>query len=334
MKDFCIVGSGVAGSTIANLLSKKYSVEIFDKARGPGGRTSNRRYGNGLSFDHGLQYISPKSSKFKKFILNLKKKKILKEWAGKHLDFTFNSKESSIKYIGLKDNNDICKYLIKNIKSNYLTSVTNIKFNSNYWTITLNDKDKVFFKNLILTCPFPQLKKISYKYLNKKILNINPQMLANITVMAAYKGYEQIPINTIRFNDPVIAWASHENTKNRFVSKQSLWTIQCTEKFSKKTINLFKKNKKKYQLIVLKKFEELTGFKVKDINYQNIHGWRYAYKKLEALEANKMESLWLNKYQLGACGDWFCGNKAEDAWLSSNNLFFKIKKNPPKHRRV
>ena len=47
-----------------------------------------------------------------------------------------------------------------------------------------------------------------------------------------------------------------------------------------------------------------------------------------------MESLWLNKYQLGACGDWFCGNKAEDAWLSSNNLFFKIKKNPPKNRRV
>ena len=33
MKDFCIVGSGVAGSTIANLLAKKYSVEIFDKAK-------------------------------------------------------------------------------------------------------------------------------------------------------------------------------------------------------------------------------------------------------------------------------------------------------------
>ena len=37
MKDFCIIGSGIAGSTIANLLAKKYSVEIFDKARGPGG---------------------------------------------------------------------------------------------------------------------------------------------------------------------------------------------------------------------------------------------------------------------------------------------------------
>ena len=92
MKDFCIVGSGIAGSTIANLLSKKYSVEIFDKARGPGGRASNRRYKDNLSFDHGLQYISPKSNEFKKFILDLKRNNVLKKWSGKHLDFTFKKK--------------------------------------------------------------------------------------------------------------------------------------------------------------------------------------------------------------------------------------------------
>ena len=93
MKDFCIVGSGLAGSTIANLLSKRYTVEIFDKARGPGGRASNRRYIKNLSFDHGLQFISPKSNAFKKFILELKKKNILKEWPGNHLDFTFEKKK-------------------------------------------------------------------------------------------------------------------------------------------------------------------------------------------------------------------------------------------------
>ena len=78
MKDFCVIGSGIAGSTIANLLSKKYSIEIFDKARGPGGRASNRRYKNNLSFDHGLQYLSHESNEFKKIILDLKKKKLLK----------------------------------------------------------------------------------------------------------------------------------------------------------------------------------------------------------------------------------------------------------------
>ena len=324
MKDFCVVGSGIAGSVIANFLSKKYTVEIFDKARGPGGRASNRRYKDNLSFDHGLQYLSPKSNKFMKFILDLKNKNILKEWPGQHLDLTFERKKTTLKYIGTKGNNDICKYLIKNIKSNFFSEVTDINFNSNYWTITLNNKNKVFFKNLILTCPFPQLKKLSFKYLNKKIFNANPQMLANITVMVAYKNYQQIPISTIRFSDVILAWASQENSKNRFKSKEILWTIQCTEKFSRQVINLYKKNKKKYEKLIIKKFQGLTGYETKNITYKNIHGWKYAYSKLET---SKLESLWLGKYQLGVCGDWLYGNKAEHAWLSAENLFFKIKKN-------
>ena len=31
MSEFCIIGSGISGSTIANLLNKKYSVILFDK---------------------------------------------------------------------------------------------------------------------------------------------------------------------------------------------------------------------------------------------------------------------------------------------------------------
>ena len=95
MIDFCVLGSGIAGSTIANLLSKKYTVEIFDKARGPGGRSSNRRYKKNLSFDHGVQYISPKDKLFKKFGLNLKKKNVLKIWGGNHIDLNLKSGNSS-----------------------------------------------------------------------------------------------------------------------------------------------------------------------------------------------------------------------------------------------
>jgi len=326
MKDFFIVGSGIAGSTIANLLSKKYSVEIFDKARGPGGRASNRRYKDSLSFDHGLQYLSPKSNKFKKFILDLKRKKVLKEWAGHHLDFTFKKKENSIKYIGSKGNNDICKHLIKNIKVNYNSTVTNIKFNSNYWTITLNNRDQFFSKYLILTCPFPQLKVLASKYIKKEISNLKVIMTPNITVMVVYKNYKKLPISSIKFNDEIIAWAAQENTKDRFKTKLILWTIQCTDSFSKKIINLFKNNRNKYQSLVLNKFKNLIGFQTKNIVFKNIHGWKYSHNKHET----SVEQYWKYDLRLGVCGDWFTGPRAENAWLNSKSLYKSIKKNPPK----
>ena len=40
MSSFCVIGSGISGATIANLLNKKRTVELYEKARGLGGRTS------------------------------------------------------------------------------------------------------------------------------------------------------------------------------------------------------------------------------------------------------------------------------------------------------
>ena len=31
MKNICVIGSGISGSTIANLLSKKYKVDVYEK---------------------------------------------------------------------------------------------------------------------------------------------------------------------------------------------------------------------------------------------------------------------------------------------------------------
>ena len=319
MKDVCIIGSGIAGSTLANLISQNNSVEIFDKAKGPGGRSSSRRYKSNLSFDHGLQYISPKDKYFKKFIINLKTKKVLKEWKGSHLDFNFKNREEK-KYIGIKGNNDICKYLLKNIKVNYTSKVTNIKFNSNYWIVTINSKHKYFFKKLVFTCPFPQLKYLASKYLDKKILNLRVKMDSNITVMVVYKNYKKIPISSIKFNDNILAWAANENSKMKFKSKLTAWTIQASSEWSAKNINKFKKDKKKYANIILDHFEKLTGIQSKERIFVNIQGWLYAYNRTKT----NLKCHYINKYKLGICGDWFIGSKAESAWLSSHSLSNKI----------
>ena len=73
MLDFCIIGSGISGSTIANCLNKKYKLLLYDKAKGAGGRSSFKRYKGNIGFDHGLQYLSPRSKEFKSFTNILKR---------------------------------------------------------------------------------------------------------------------------------------------------------------------------------------------------------------------------------------------------------------------
>ena len=320
MIDFCILGSGIAGSTIANLLSKKYSVQVFDKARGPGGRSSNKRFKNNLSFDHGVQYISPKSKLFTAFIHKLYKNKILKNWDHGHLDFTFEKKPFSNKYIGRKANNDLVKYNLKNIKQSFASSIEKIKFNKYFWEITLKNKSKYQFKSLIITCPFPQLKKLAKNYLAKNILKLKVRMQPNITVMLAFKNQKNLPISSIKFNDDILAWAAYENSKKRFMSNINLWTLQATLNWSKKTINKYKTDKSIMNQLITR-FIKLTGFKKNKIIFRRIHGWKYSYN----YEKTPYLSIWNKKINLGVCGDWLNGPKVENAWLSANDLAKKIK---------
>jgi renalase len=324
MKDYCILGSGFSGSTIANLLSKKYTVEVFDKARGLGGRASNRRFKKNLSFDHGLQYISPKNMKFKNFLNKLKNKKIIKVWEGNHINLRLINKKKTDKYIGSRKNSDISKYLLRGIKVNFSSKIKTIKFNA-FWTITLENGKKLNFKNVIITCPFPQVKNLAKKYLSKKFINQDIKMLPNITFMLAFKNNDTLPVSSITFNDEIIAWASNENSKKRFKTNLNLWTIQTQLNWSKKYISKYKDNKKKISDIIIKKFTSLIGLQNSKIVYSNIHGWKYAF----SYRGTSIDSFWSKKYNFGICGDWFLGPKAEDAWTSANDLFYKIDKKKP-----
>ena len=67
MIDFAVIGSGISGATISNKLKKKYSIKVFEKAKGVGGRSSFKRFKGKIGFDHGLQYLSPRSREFKSF---------------------------------------------------------------------------------------------------------------------------------------------------------------------------------------------------------------------------------------------------------------------------
>ena len=57
MIDFAVIGSGISGATISNKLKKRYSIKVFEKAKGVGGRSSFKRFKGNIGFDLSLIHI-------------------------------------------------------------------------------------------------------------------------------------------------------------------------------------------------------------------------------------------------------------------------------------
>ena len=275
------------------------------------------------SFDHGVQYISPKTIKFKRFIKDLINKKILKNWPGKHVFLNTDKKEDKkhIKIIGKKSNNAISKYLLKNINCNFNSEVIKIFNKSNAWEVSFSDGSTKFYKSLILTCPFPQLKKLSKKYIKHSFINKRIKMDANITIMLTTKKTKP-NVSSYFFNDKILSWAGNENSKKRFNSKSNLWTLQSTHTWANKKINKNQENKKLNTKIMINKFFKLTGIKKTKVLFSLNHGWKYSFNS----KPLNIKSYWNSSLNFGVCADWFVGPRLESGWISANDLFKKINK--------
>ena len=321
MSSFCVIGSGISGATIANLLNKKHTVDLYDKARGLGGRSSFKRLDKIRGFDHGTQYFSPKTPEFKKFTKKLIEKKILKIWEGNHKFLSDKKKENKkhVKVIGRKGNNDISKYLLKNVRCYFQSELKKINFKNRKWNLIFNDGEIKNYENLILTCPFPQLKKLSKKYIKNSFLKENIKMDANITILIEIKK-TNLGYSSFLFNDRILGWAGYENSKKRFKSKSDLWTLQSTFNWANKKINQNKVLKKTNAKILIDKFFKLTGIKPTKVLFSLNHGWKYSSNS----KPLKLKSYWNSRLNLGVCADWFNGPRLESGWISANDLYKKI----------
>ena len=321
MSSFCVIGSGISGATIANLLNKKHNVDLYDKARGLGGRSSFKRLDKIRGFDHGTQYFSPKTPEFKKFTKKLIEKKILKIWEGNHKFLSDKKKENKkhVKVIGRKGNNDISKYLLKNVRCYFQSELKKINFQNRKWNLIFNDGEIRNYENLILTCPFPQLKKLSKKYIKNSFIKEKIKMDANITILIEIKK-TNLGYSSFLFNDRILGWAGYENSKKRFKSKSDLWTLQSTFNWANKKINQNKVLKKTNAKILIDKFFKLTGIKQTKILFSLNHGWKYSSNS----KPLKLKSYWNSRLNLGVCADWFNGPRLESGWISANDLYKKI----------
>ncbi len=321
MIDFAVIGSGISGATISNKLNKKYSIKVFEKAKGVGGRSSFKRHKDKVGFDHGLQYISPRSKEFKSFAKKLIKKRVIKHWKGNHkfLNERVKRDKKHIKLIGVRGNNDISKYLLKKVNCDFQSELSKIEREKDYWTLTFKDNSITYSKNLIITAPFPQVKKLSSKFIKTKLFKNKVKMNSSLTVLLI-TNKTGCKLSSFFTNDNILGWVSNENSKKRFKYNKDLWVLQSTYEYGKKHTDYYRNKRKFYTRVLINRFKKLTKLKIKKIYFSHIHGWKYSSNS----NPIKTRSYWDKKLGIGICGDWFGGPRLENGWLSANSLYKKI----------
>ena len=84
------------------------------------------------------------------------------------------------KIIGRIGNNDISKYLLRNINCNFQSELKKINYKEKKWILTFSDGSKKIYDRLILTCTFAQLWKLSKEYIKAPLIKKKIKFKNNI----------------------------------------------------------------------------------------------------------------------------------------------------------
>jgi renalase len=320
MNNIAILGAGFSTAVLCHYLNEK-DVVVFEKARGPGGRSSTRKVDDVGVFDHGLQYISPKDKQFSEF---LKKNKSIKQWDGDfvEIDGKITVLPPSEKLIGRTGNNDFVKSHINLEQCHFKTRIEKIEFLNDHWRLIDDSSKEHLAKKVILTLPQEQTNELV------KDLDIGFEIKENImkpcfTVMLGLKESPIFRHSGYVLNNPIISWCANETSKQRELNNKdlTLLTLQTTEEYGFNNFKKYRENKDQILNEIVSEFLDIFKIDETEVVHKQVHGWLYAYS-----DPVNSEVFYNKEKGIGITGDWFAGGRAENSWNNAKLLVEKLDK--------
>ena len=316
MKNIAIIGTGFSAATLGYFL--KNDLDFYEKSRGVGGRCSTRRVDNVGLFDHGLQYIKSENSEFKKFLSDYT------IWQGNFKIFKNDQlKDDSNKerIINENGNNLLVKNLFKNKRVFVNKELKSLEKKNDCFQLNFKDSTQENYKTVIITAPYQQAYNLTKQFTENYFSKLNFSMQPNLTLMVAFNKSLNLNLSAISFeDDDVLGFVANENTKKKTLINKDLelWTIQSSVKYATKNIYEYRNNKENLADEMLKSLSVKLKINIKkdNIQYSDIHGWRYAYGN----KSDAANCYWNEDLRLGICGDWFSGGNAESAFINAKKL--------------
>uniref|UniRef100_A0A2P2PJY8 Amine oxidase domain-containing protein n=1 Tax=Rhizophora mucronata TaxID=61149 RepID=A0A2P2PJY8_RHIMU len=345
-----VVGSGMTGAICASKLARNgLSVTLFESARGPGGRMSQRREtcedGTELLFDHGAPFFSVSNADVLSLVHEWELKGLVAEWKQNFGSFDCLSRKFLAleqeglgkRYVGVPGMNSICRMLCSEtgVDSKYGVEVTKLEWldDENLWSLTgLAGQNIGLFKGVIATdkniisarftdvtgCP-PPLDSSMVPELAVKLQDI-PVNPCFVLMLAFAEPLSSIPVKGFSFkNSEILSWCYCNSSKPGRSTRSDLWVLHSTTKYARGIIaqtGLQKPSSEILTKVAEELFQEFqsTGLNISQPFFRKAHRWGSAFPA--ASIAGEEKCVWDKSKKLAICGDFCVSPSVEGSILS------------------
>lgn len=334
-KSIAIVGAGIAGLSCAQSLQELgFSVKVFEKSRGLAGRCATRNR-DGVSMDHGAQFFSAKSERFKDFVQRGIAQGHIAPWQPK----TFQARANHDWYVGVPGMSSIAHLFNLNHCVQTQALVEEVQFKDSSWEVTFTHQEESIqehFDGLILGIPAPQaqalLNRIDRQSFTKPaVLDTMTQVLAAIEMLPCWtvmlRCTQQLanlwPYDVWQWPDSELdihpmGWFANDASKPlRTASGLShSWILQASPQWS---IQHLEDSPETIIATLTAELEKLLHISISPyIEKATAHRWRYA--RVAGKTSHATPYLLDPVSHLGLCGDYFSSSRIESAFLSGHAL--------------
>ncbi|MEN7341550.1 MAG: FAD-dependent oxidoreductase [Pseudomonadota bacterium] len=310
-----VIGAGIAGLSAASVLSRhQHDVTVFEKSRGPGGRTATRRSGE-FRFNHGAQYFTANDQRLKLLVPSLLTERVLAPYSKRIVALSedgMSAPTERVRYRGEPGMNDFCKWLADGLLMKTSHTVASIQPTEGRWTLRFAEShiDEIDgFDAVLLSAPAPQtaalLQPIQPAFAElANTVEMTPTWALMLRTETVPKDFDSAFVA----GDP-IAWMASDIAKDG----DACWVLHASPEWSETNLE---RPREDVAAVLSRCFEQRTGLAPIEGSVM-AHRWRYA----RVTNPLQDECLFDINSNIGVCGDW-ChdGARVESAWLSGQAL--------------
>ncbi len=329
IRRIAIIGSGVAGLSAAIFLQQQgHQVQVFDKSRGPGGRLSAKRVGNGGSVDIGAQYFTIRNASFRTFLEQWAGEQSFAHWPGRfgfqHPEAGWQPFPDEQRYVGTPRMTAISRALSGHVALKPQVRIKRLIRNGDQWRLVcMEGHEHGEYDQVIITAPPAQAEELltnsGLAPLADRVADTAGQMLPCWAVAARLVGRVPLDYEGMRPNSDTLYWVANNASKPGREQGGQWWVLHATPEWTNRHLET---DTDLVTQRLVGAFRDLTGYQ-DEVSDTLCHRWLYARSTDGACPGYLLDE----ELGLGLAGDWLAGGRVEGAWESAERLVSALSQN-------